>query len=218
MGDLLTTVVPLAAGAAISPSILTIELVTIGGEVAPLRRGWAIAVGYAAGLLAWGIVALALTRGVGGSGAEPEWTAVVRLAAAAALVIAGVLTLMHEPSDKPPRQLGLKKPSLSIFFGAGAAVMLTNVTSLALFLPAVHLIGVSDLEIADRAVAFAIVAAITAIPALTPPLAVSVVGAPAERGLKAMNAWLVRHRQIVGAAVCFGFAIVLAVQGIEQLD
>ena len=44
---LLATVLPLALGAAIAPTILTIELVALGGKVAPRRRGWAIALGYA---------------------------------------------------------------------------------------------------------------------------------------------------------------------------
>jgi hypothetical protein len=217
VGELLASVMPLALGAAIAPTILTIELVTLGGKVAPRRRGWAIALGYEAGLLAWAVVAIALTRSIGGSDAEPEWTAFVRLLAAVGLAIAGVVTLVREPSDKPPKHLSLDKPALALFFGAGAAVMLTNVTTLALFLPAVHLIGVSDVATEGRGAAFAIVAAITMIPALAPPLAVSIVGAPAERVLGAVNAWLARHRRGVGAAVCFGFAILLVVQGIEQL-
>ena len=217
MGELLATVVPLAVGAAISPSILTIELVTLGGKVEPLRRGWAVAVGYAIGLLAWGVLALALIRGTGGSGTEPEWTAIVRLAAAAVLVIVGVLTLLRAPTDKPPKHPASQEPRLGAYLGIGAVVMLTNVTTLALFLPAVHAIGVSGVEFAGRGVAFAIVTAITLIPAIAPPLAVSIVGAPAERALGALNAWLEGHRRIVGAVVCFGFAILLGVQGIERL-
>ena len=54
------------------------------------------------------------------------------------------------------------------------------------------------------------------IPAVLPPLAVSLVGEPAQRVLARLNAWLIRHSRAVGAIVCFGFAILLAVQGIEQ--
>src|ERR671924_958802 len=107
MGELLASVVPLALGGAIAPTILTIELVTLGGKVAPRRRAWAIAMGYAAGLLAWALVAIAFTRSVGGSDAEPEWTAFVRLLAAVGLVIAGVVTHVREPSDKPPKHMSL---------------------------------------------------------------------------------------------------------------
>jgi hypothetical protein len=216
--ELLAEVVPLALGAAIAPSILTLELLALGTDVAPRRRGWAITVGYLAGLLAWEVVALALTRGVGGSDTEPEWTAFVRLAAAAALVVAGVVTVVRGPSDKVTRQLSPAKPDLTAFFGVGAAVMLTNLTTLALFLPAVHLIGASGLAIEGRALALAIVVAIAMIPALVPPLAASIVGAPAQRVLAAMNAWLIRHSRAVGAVVCFGFAILLGAQGLSELD
>jgi hypothetical protein len=170
-----------------------------------------------AGLLAWGAVALALTHGVGGSDAGPEWTAWVRLAAAAALAVAGAVTVVRGTSDKLTRQLDPDGPELPLFFGAGAAVMLTNLTTLALFLPAVHLVGVSGVAVEGRALVLAIVFAITMIPTVAPPLAVSIVGAPAERVLAAMNAWLLRHSRAVGAVVCFGFAILLTAQGISDL-
>jgi Sap, sulfolipid-1-addressing protein len=218
MGELLAEVVPLALGAAIAPSILTLELLALGTDVTPLRRGWAMALGYLVGLVAWAVVALALTRGVGGSDAEPEWTAFVRLAAAGALAVAGVVTLARGPSDKVTRQLSPPKPDLAAFVGVGAAVMLTNLTTLALFIPAVHLIGVSGVAIEGRALTLAIVLVITMIPSFAPPLAVSIVGASAQRVLAALNAWLLRHSRAIGAVVCFGFAILLAVQGVEQLS
>ena len=112
MGELLAEVVPLALGAAIAPSILTLELLALGTDVTPMRRGWAMALGYLVGLLAWAFVAIALTRHAGGAEAEPEWTALVRLAAAAALVIAGVVTLVRGPSDKvDPPALSRRSPT-----------------------------------------------------------------------------------------------------------
>jgi hypothetical protein len=217
VADLLIEVVPLALGAAIAPTILTLELLALGTDVAPKRRGWAMAIGYLAGLLAWAFVALALTRHAGGADTEPEWTAYLRLAAAAALVIAGVLTMVRGPSDRATRQLSPPKPDLPAFLGVGAVVMLTNLTTLALFIPAVHLIGASDVVIEGRAAALAVVLLITMLPAVLPPLAVTLVGGPAQRVLAGLNAWLLRHSRAVGAVVCFGFAILLGVQGIEQL-
>ena len=95
--------------------------------------------------------------------------------------------------------------------------MLTNLTTLALFIPAIHLVGVSDVAIEGRALADVIIVAIAMIPALAPPLAVTIVGAPAQRVLASLNAWLLRHSRAIGAIVCFGFAVLLGVQGIEQL-
>jgi hypothetical protein len=217
MGELLAEVLPLALGAAIAPTILTLELLALGTGVTPVRRGWAIAVGYLAGLLAWGFVALALTRHAGGSSADDEWSALVRLAAAAALLVAGIVTLVRGPSDKATKALTPAKPQLAAFLGVGAVVMLTNLTTLALFIPAVHLIGVSGVEFEGRALALAIVIVITMIPAVAPPLAVSILGERAQLVLARLNAWLLRHSRAVGAIVCFGFAILLAVQGIGQL-
>ena len=43
MGSLFATVIPLALGAALSPAVLTVQLVTLTGRVAPVRRAWVLA-------------------------------------------------------------------------------------------------------------------------------------------------------------------------------
>ena len=96
--------------------------------------------------------------------------------------------------------------------------MLTNLTTLALFLPAVHLIGASDVAIEGRRLRSRSSPRSRCSPRCARRLRSTLVGEPAQRVLARMNAWLVRHSRAVGAIVCFGFAVLLAVQGIEQLS
>jgi len=73
VADLLTEVVPLALGAAIAPTILTLELLALGTDVATKRRGWAMAIGYLAGLLAWAFVSLPPSPTSRPSSASAPW-------------------------------------------------------------------------------------------------------------------------------------------------
>jgi hypothetical protein len=95
--------------------------------------------------------------------------------------------------------------------------MATNVTTLVLFFPAVHTIGNSDAGTGAQLVVLAIAATIVLLPALLPLLAASLAGEGARRRLHAMNGYLARHRREVGIAVSFGFAALLAIQGISRL-
>lgn len=42
MGNLLAIVIPLAFGAAMSPTILALQLLTLSRRVAPVQRAWAV--------------------------------------------------------------------------------------------------------------------------------------------------------------------------------
>jgi hypothetical protein len=185
VGGLLGIVVPLAAGAAISPTVLTLQLLTLSRKVAPLARGWAIAAGYVAVLAVETAVALLLAVGTGGSDTPDETTAAIKLAAAILLL--------------------------------GGALMISNVTTTVLFIPAIHDVGVSDVETADQALAIALVIAITAIPAFAPPLAVSLLGARADALLARLNDFTTRHRRGINAGICFMFAAFLAAVSLPDL-
>jgi hypothetical protein len=90
VGELLGIVIPLAAGAAISPAVLTIQLVTLSRKTAPLARGWAIAFGYAAVLVVETVLAFALAAGTGGSDTPSKTEAAIKLGAAVVLALLGL--------------------------------------------------------------------------------------------------------------------------------
>jgi Sap, sulfolipid-1-addressing protein len=216
VGELLGIVIPLAVGAAISPAVLTLQLITLSRKTAPLARGWAIAAGYVAVLGAETVIAFAFAASTGGSGTPSTTAAAVKLGAAVALALLGIRTLKAPPKQdkgEPESQ----SPRLGRYLLLGAALMVTNVTTTVLFLPAMHDVGVSDVGVAGRAIAVVLALAIAAIPAVGPPLAVTLLGDRAHAVLRALNGFTTRHRRGINAGICFGFAAFLAAVSLPTL-
>jgi hypothetical protein len=208
VGEHLGIVVPLAAGAAISPTTLALQLFVLSRKTAPLARAWAIAAGYALVLLIEMVIAFGFAASTGGSApSKPE--AWVKLGFAVGLACLGVLALRAPPKRRRPEPEG-GDPKLGRFFGIGVVLMATNVTTVALYLPAMHDVGAADAGLAGVALAAILVLAITLIPAVAPPLAVTVLGDHARAVLDALSDFGARHSQAINATVCFGFAVFLA--------
>jgi hypothetical protein len=81
MGHLLAIVVPLACGAAVSPTILALQLLTLSRRTAPLARSWAVAVGCVLVLVGLSVVALLVAQSSGGSDSPDEAGGIVKLGA-----------------------------------------------------------------------------------------------------------------------------------------
>lgn len=90
VGALLAKVLPLALGAAVSPTVLAMQGVTLASSIAPLRRAWAIATGYLLVLLAEAGIVLAFAAGTGGSSTPSSTASYVKLGAAVLLIALGI--------------------------------------------------------------------------------------------------------------------------------
>ena len=215
MGELFARVIPLAIGGAISPAILTFQLVVLGGRTAPVRRAWALAAGYALVLLVEAAFGFALASRTGGSDTPDHTVGVLKLCAAGLLVAIGIRSIVHTSKPKAHTESG--DPHLVRYAGIGIALMVTNFTTVALFLPAVHQIGISDAGTAAQAIAFGLVLLISLMPVYVPPLAATVLGDPALRTMRRLDDFLARHSRAIGAIVCFGFAVLLGLEGFAEL-
>jgi threonine/homoserine/homoserine lactone efflux protein len=218
VGHLLAIVLPLALGAALTPTIVAVQLVTLTAPEAPLRRSWTLAAGCAVVLLGESALALALAGGTGWSDGSSEPGAIVKLVAAALLVVLGVWQLRkrHRGHTAPPPKS--KEPRLGRTFAIGAALMATNFSSLVLYFPAMHEIGSSDAGTTAQLVAFVLLFAITMLPAAGPPLLVGLLGERARPPLERLNRLFTEHRDTIGALVCFGFAVLLTVFALNALS
>ncbi len=216
MDSLLSQVLPLAAGAAVSPALLTLQLLTLAKGGSSLKRAWAIAAGAALVLAVEAVLAASLAVSTGGSGTTPDWKSAVKLAAAIALLVIAVRNLRKPPAppkeDAPERGTGGGRA-----FGLGVVLMATNVTTLALYFPMVHEISTDDASLTTRLAVFAIAFAIVLIPAAGPPLAVAALGERGQSGLARLNGFVTAHHQTINATVCFLFAAVLGVPALEDL-
>ncbi len=126
MGELLGIVVPLAAGAAISPTTLALQLFVLSRKTAPLARAWAIAAGYASVLLVEMAIAFAFAASApGGETARPE--AWLKLGCAIGLAFLGVVAMRRPPKPRKARPES-NRPTLGRYFAIGVVLMATNVT------------------------------------------------------------------------------------------
>ncbi len=136
MGRLLGIVLPLALGAAVSPTLLAVQLLTLSRKTAPVGRGWAFAAGCAAVLAALSVLALLVSRSTGGSHSSSDAGAIVKLAAAGLLAVLGVRNLRRPPQPPRPERTGLHPPRRA--FALGVGLMLVNFSTLAPYFPAAH--------------------------------------------------------------------------------
>lgn len=215
MGSLLGIVLPLALGAALSPTLLAVQLVTLSRKTAPIQRSWALAAGSAVVLAGFSALALAIARSTGGPHSPSEAGAIVKLTAAVLLVAIGVRNVRKPPRPARPEHPGLHPIWKAFVLGAG--LMLTNFSSVVLFFPAMHQIGISRVGLAGQLIAFALLYGLTMLPAAGPPLVVTLLGDRATSLLHGLNRFFVAHRQAIGACLCFGFAALLGAAGLHVL-
>lgn len=220
LGALLGKVVPLALGAAISPVVLTLQVLTLAKNRFPLRRTWAVAAGCTVVALVWAAIGLlAINQTPEANSGQPDATSgVIAVVFAMLLVGLGVRALWHgNADDAPPTGDDDARPRVLAFFAIGLGAMVTNFTSFVLFFPAVHAIAVSDASDTTTAVAMIVLLALTLSTAYGPPLVATVMGSRAQAGLDRLGGFVTRHHAGINATICFGFAVYLAVRGVDIL-
>ncbi|HEX5910909.1 MAG TPA: GAP family protein [Thermoleophilaceae bacterium] len=220
MGSLLAQVVPLAAGAAVSPGLLALQMLNLSRPSGGMARAWSVLAGAAAVVLAVSVGALFVTVSLGDLGRDRDLRDVIRLVAAVALVGVAVFELLHparpprRPADAPAPEDPGRGPVHMASVGLGAALVAPN---MALYVPAAHEIARSTVSAPEKLLAFAVAAAVALIPVAGPPVLVAVLGDRARPALEALNAFVTRNSRVVTIVACLVFAGYLAVTGIVGL-
>lgn len=207
--------IPLALGAAISPLVLLGAIAVMTGP-APRRHGLAYAVGVAIPLLAVTALAMILGRAFELPQASDAVKGAIDIALASVLFVLGVRAWRRPPAPAKPRE----RPAGGGFgrvVAMGAGLMTSNVTTFALYVPALKLIEESGVGVPDEVAAIAIVLAITMAPVLVPLAIVTVAPGASERLLTSAGDWFARHRRRLAIGLCFGFGVYLLVHGIARV-
>jgi hypothetical protein len=213
MSSLLEQTVPLALAAAISPVVFLIQLNTLTGA-RPIARGSALTAGAAIVLIVVSSIAVAL-GGTGFSGRD-TLQAVINIAFGALLIAVGLRALLRPPKPKPA-DTHEKPTSIGRSFLAGAGGMASNVTTFALYIPALALIAGSGLGLGQRGLAALIILVLTLMVAWVPlVLAVAVPGA-STRLLPWLGSWMTRNDRWIQVLLGLGFGIWLLVKGVTSL-
>jgi len=212
MAGLVVSVLPFALGAAISPMILTVELMILAGKTRPKARAWFFVIGALAVLLAFSFLCLTVLRNtIDSDGGPPNpWSAAIKSVIAVVLLLLGLRQLHPRKTagEKHASRVATRMATarLRFFLGVGAVTMLTNFSTLALFVPAVHLITRSSEPEGTKLLAFAVLYCITIVPFVLPVLVVSVVGHRSDALLDRLNGAITRHSRLISATICFVFA------------
>jgi threonine/homoserine/homoserine lactone efflux protein len=211
MGDLLGEIVPLAAAAAISPVVFLVQLTTLTGP-RPLSRGAALLLGAAIVLIVLSTIGVLLGSTSFSSNATLKATLNVVLGAL--LIAIGLRALVKPPKSKATEP-DAKPKTVGRSFVAGAAAMGSNVTSFALYVPALALIAGSELPLGQRGLAALIILLITLAVAWVPLLLAATVPAASSRLLPTLGRWMTENDRWIQVVLGFGFGIWLVIKGIQ---
>jgi len=221
MGSLLAIVVPLALGAAISPTLFALEVLVLSGRHHPVARAWALAGGAAAILIAFSALGLTLLRNLhSGHNRSPtdasiDLAAGVLLALLAARALHPRKTAAESHHDRTRRRLA-DMPTI-LFVGVGGLGMLVNFSTLLLFLPALHEISRSSVSLAGKGATWLILVVITLLPVLIPVTLVVILGPRASPFLDRLNTFVGGHSRQITVTIEMLFAVVLIWKGIAEL-
>jgi hypothetical protein len=222
MAALLAVVLPLAVGAAVSPTLLALQLVVLTGQTKPVARAWAVAAGSGLVLGAFSVLGLTVFNHLTAPHHHRSLRdAVIDFVAAGLLAALAARSLVHRPTSgeqQTSRTAGRLSNAPTLWFlGAGALGMVVNFSTLVLFLPALHQIAHSSVTVADKAVAFVLIYFVTLVPVIVPVGLVTIFGDRARPALDAVHGFVTRHARQIGIVIEVVFAVYLAVKGVGEL-
>jgi hypothetical protein len=223
MGDLLGNVLPLALGAAMSPTLAALVIAVLARGEDAVRRGVALTIGAAVPLVVIATVVLATMHTAGAAAPGPKHRTIdgaidlvfgVLLAALAYRTLQPTATPQERQAARTERASG--GPGRYVALGAG--VMFVNVSTLAMFVPAVKDIGrAQGVGTVGEVAAVAILSVIVLIPAWLPVALRVAFPARAQRILRPAGRWMHDHQRAVGGWVSAVFAAYLVIRGVLEL-
>ena len=210
--SLFLQVLPLALGAAISPTFLAMQVVVLTSPApGALRRGWALALGSMSMLLLISVGGFSLASALPPLQVNgPTWVEAAILAIGGGALLAVALRVQSRPPKQHDSVLSkLVDARPPLIFGIGALRLALNASTLALYIPALHVIFSATVDIAVKGLAFVLLFLITEAAVLGPVVAVTVAGERAKPVLTRLHDGFERHSRQVTIVTCAGFAVVL---------
>jgi len=219
VGGLIAKVLPLAVGAAISPTILVVVLLVLGSPVHPRARGTAYAAGAITVLLVLSAISLTLLRrSVTGHKASDPIYGWIDIGFGILIALVGLRALLTTPKPKAtPTDGADDRPHLARFYVIGLAMMLSNFSTLVLYVPAMKDVAVASVGFGAKLVVVGLVLAFASVLAWAPVLMDVVAPKAAGHVLDPLNGFMTRHQRAVTVTVCFVFTIVLIAKGARAL-
>lgn len=222
MSGLVLSILPFALGAAVSPTLFTVEFMILSGRVKPKARTWLFVIGAMATLLAFALLCLSVLRNLSDNDSAPPnpWSVAIKLVLSVALLYLGFRQLHPRKTAGEQHasrvRARLQTARLPFFLGVGVVTMALNASTLVLYIPAMHIVVHSDAGASAQVTAVAVMYLITVIPFLLPVAAVTVMGHRSDAMLVRLNGWTTSHTRLINACIAFLFAAILAYSGIKE--
>ena len=212
---LLLVLVPLGLAAAVSPMMLTEQTVLLGGP-----HGRRTSLLYAAGTAAVLVVLVGAVLLLGRSLSLPtnlHLDATLDLVIGGVLTAAGVALYLWRPGRDKERKASRAQPGVVAAFGFGMFSMATNLTSLALVVPAAKEIAADPVETWQRLVAGLLLVALACLPAWGPVVLDAAAPTTAGRVLDRTATWIRRHGELLAALFLGAAGLFLVARGLLRL-
>ena len=213
MSTLLSEIVPLALGAAISPVIFLLQLTTLTGP-RPIARASALTAGAAAALIV--VSTFGVLVGDTGFSTRDTLQAAINIAFGALLTAVGLRALLRPPKPKAPKT-DARPASVRGSLLAGVGGMASNVTTFALYIPALALIAASGLPLRQQGIAALSILVITLMVAWVPLVLAVVVPGASSRLLPWFGSWMTANNRWIQVVLGLGFGIWLFAKGVDGL-
>lgn len=217
MSDTLAHVLPLALGAAVSPTILTIGILILAGQHGRLRMAifTACNIGLMVVLAIVGLKVFSHAVTTNSSESMQSISATVDIVLGVVLLLLGVKMWIHGDSEKTekPKETdsGLHPLRYALL---GVAFTVTNFTTLVLYGPALKEIALAKLPSDEEILVTAILVAIATVTAWLPLVASVVAPKTATRILGDVKRFTTVHKRTISITVLFVFGAYLLWKGI----
>lgn len=219
MIELLTSILPLAAGAAVSPTLLAVTIAMLSAKTRPVARSAAFAAGGLLVLIAITVLATTVIR-VSASGVDVrQRSGAIDLVLAGLVFGLGLKIATSKPGDdgRPKGSEPDSEPHFLKVFLIGLAAMATNFSTIALYMSAMKQVALADAALLAKVAATMVALAFAALPMLGPLALVAVAPVRSKRWLEPMGRVVTRYGRHISVALCMGFGIYLAVRGFRAM-
>ena len=222
MNELLAIVIPLSLGAAVSPTVLAVVVLTLSGRVSPRARAWAEVAGMVVGLVLATAFFVLLAQWIAKLRPNPTVLASTDVVFGVALLGLAVFTSVRHSSPAAKRRsehspADSAGPSLPAYFGIGLLLIATDASSLVLYLPAMKDILQSTVSQTEKLAVAAIPFFAVLAPGLLPVALATVAPKTADGVLGPVGAWVNEHSKAVTMAVEIVFGVALLLKGSSKL-
>ncbi|MBU6329885.1 MAG: GAP family protein [Acidobacteria bacterium] len=216
MSDLLSRVIPLSIGAAISPAVLAVIVVVLGGRRA-VARGAVFTAGVLTVLVGLTVSGLLISHQSHPSPERVRITHDVSGLLGVLLLCLAIITILrsrtHSDTGAPVHTSDpAADRGLVAMYVLGFGLMISNLSSIVLYLPAMHAISDAGVSGEDRVLAVAIALLITSVPATVPLLLR--IALPRRSGpiFATVNRFVTSHSRAITVTVEVGFGVYLVVR------